>query len=708
MYEEIKIKIVNLLASDGGGLSLDALNISKKTNTSLQDICGALVELEKDLRVRVNKKGRYTLNEYTFGRISIISSGAGFVRCLNGNDMYVKRENLKGAIEGDSVAAELTDNDKNEGKVLKVLVHEKDYEVGQVVSIGDKKYVKLDDRKKQNFLLLPEYGSTNLLPGHKVTIKIGEKLETNIYSGQVIKIIGHINDPGIDILSKAAEFYIDTEFPIEVIEEVSRLPLEVRRSDLEGRRDLRDQTIFTIDGKDSKDFDDAVSIKALDNGHYLLGVHIADVAYYVKEFSEIDKEAYRRGTSCYLADKVIPMLPYELSNGICSLNESVDRLTKSCVMEFDRNGNLVNYDIFNSVINSKKRMTYEKVNDCLENINTDPSYSQFIEPLKTMKELSDILRRKRERNGSTDFNAPEMKSIVNEFGVAIDILKEMRMDSMKIIEDFMIAANETVATHISYMEMPFIYRIHGQPDKEKLEEFIRFIKLMDERLVKFPKNINSKAISQLLNSLKGSPNFEAYSNLLLRCMQKAIYDVNNIGHFGLALDNYTRFTSPIREYPDLLVHRTIDQYCMGDFYCGDEEIQERLKYLTVAARHASVKEQNADKCERAVNRMKAAEYMESRVGETFNGKITTVTEFGFYVDIYNGVEGLVSLGDLNYGFFDKESYTIYSRDARYRMGDLVEVTLDGTSKEDGFINLSLGKKLNGDKRLGKAIAGRNN
>ena len=419
MNEDNKVRILNII--NNAERQLEAIDISKKANVNLTDTCAILIELEKEFKIRITKKHKYTKADFIFGKITVIKSGIGFVKDLNNNEIVINISNLKNAINGDNVVVMLIS--QNEGKVLKILSHEKNYEVGQVIIIDNKKYIKLDDIKKKNILFLVN-DNVSIVEGHKVAVKIGPIVKKNIYKAEEIKIIGHINDPGIDILSKAVMFDIETVFPEEVIKEANSLPNRVLEQDLYNRKDLRNETIFTIDGDDAKDLDDAISIKILPNGNYLLGVHIADVGHYVKENSELDKEAYRRGTSCYLADRVIPQLPPILSNGICSLNENTDRLTKSCVMEFDQKGKLVNYELFDSVINSKKRMTYKKVNDSLENKNFDYLYEPFMQDLKRMQKLSNILRTKREKNGCINFDSKEMKIIVDENGKAIDVIKK--------------------------------------------------------------------------------------------------------------------------------------------------------------------------------------------------------------------------------------------------------------------------------------------
>lgn len=696
MNEDNKNTILNIIVSEDK--PLDIIDIAKKANINIHDTCEILNALEKELKVRITKKNKYTKTDYTFGSLRVMKNGSGYV-----NDIYINKIFLKQALDGDNVVIALFG--KNEGKIIKILSHETKYKVGSVIIIENQKYIKLDDRKKS--ILLFE-NDLNLVEGHKVAVKIGKNIKNNIYKAEEVKIIGHINDPGINILSKAVLFDINTTFPEDVLEEANQVPHYVTKKDLVNRIDLRDKNIFTIDGEDAKDLDDAISIEILPNGNYLLGVHIADVNYYVKENSKLDQEAYQRGTSCYLADRVIPQLPPVLSNGICSLNEKVDRLTKSCIMEFDKKGKLENYQLFDSVINSKKRMTYEKVNDCLNNINEDLSYEPFINDLQNMERLSKILRKTRKNNGSLNFGNKEMKIIVDKQDQVIDVIQKERLDAENLIEDFMIAANTTVATHFNFLDLPFVYRIHGKPEIEKIEEFIRFIKITNEKISKIPQNMHPKVICTLLEELRESDNYEIYANLLLRSMQKAVYDVNNIGHFGLALKDYTHFTSPIRRYPDLLVHRLLDKYTKTNYSYNEEYYEELIKSLKRATRHSTIKEQNADKCERAVNKMKSAEYMEKHIGEIFTGKITSVSENGFYVDIYNGIEGLVKISDLNRAFYDRNSYTIYSNDQNYRIGDLIEVVVDSSIKDLGHINLSITKKLENHKTLGKVIRKKTN
>ena len=455
--------------------------------------------------------------------------------------------------------------------------------------------------------------------------------------------------------------------------------------------DLRDKEIFTIDGDDTKDIDDAISIEKLNNGNYKLGVHIADVSYYVHENSPLDEEAYKRGTSCYLANTVIPMLPHELSNGICSLNPGVDRLAISCVMEINDMGEVVNYDIFESLIKSNIQMTYKKVNSILEDNVIPEGYEPYASSLHMMKELSDILRANKVRKGYIDFEIDEPKIITDDKGEAIDVKLRERGTGEKLIEDFMIAANETVARHITYLEYPFIYRVHGEPNEEKINNFLNFVSLLGYS-VKRPKKITPKSIQELLDSLKETKEYTILSSLLLRSMQKAVYDKNNIGHFGLASKCYTHFTSPIRRYPDTTVHRLLRTYLFNKNINLDT-----LKYwdqkLVPLALHTSERERASIECEREVDDMKMAEYMEKHIGEEFKGIVSGVMSFGMFIELPNKIEGLIRLDDLrgDYYRYDETTFSLVGNKNKrgYRLGDEVTVIVKAASKANHTIDFIL-------------------
>ena len=511
---------------------------------------------------------------------------------------------------------------------------------------------------------------------------------------EVIKIIGHKNDPGTDILSIAYKHNIYEEFGDEVEAELVDIPNEVSEDELKGRRDLTDQVIFTIDGDDTKDIDDAISIKMLDNGNYELGVHIADVSNYVKENTALGDAAYERGTSSYLADTVIPMLPHKLSNGICSLNEGVLRLSMSCVMEIDHKGKIVNYDIFPSYIKSSKRMTYKKVNDIIMRNIVAPDYEQFKDDLLLMNELHLILRKEKNSRGYINFEIDEGKIVQDENGKAIDIIKREREEGEKLIEDFMIAANECVATHIYNMDLPFIYRIHDTPKPEKIDEFMNLVKILGYKLHGNFNDLSPRGIQNILDQLEDKKEFEILCSLLLRSMRKAEYSKDNIGHFGLASKAYTHFTSPIRRYPDLVVHRLLKKYLVEQDM-SMTTIQTLENSLVTIAQHSSEREVAAVDAERDVFDMKMAEYMEDHIGEEYVGMINTITNFGFFVELPNLVEGLVHVQTLKGDYFTyvPELLAMIGKSTKkqYRLGDKIRVKCVAASKEASTVDFEVVK-----------------
>ena len=464
---------------------------------------------------------------------------------------------------------------------------------------------------------------------------------------------------------------------------------------MEGRRDLRGEQIFTIDGDDTKDIDDAISIKRLSNGHYQLGVHIADVSYYVKEGDALDKDAMERGTSVYLVDRVIPMLPHELSNGICSLNPLVDRLAMSCVMEFDGKGKQIDYEIFESVICSKKQMTYKNVNLILEKNIVPEGYENFEESLHTMKELADILRTMKEDRGYIDFEVDEAKILVDENCVPQDVVLRNRGVGENLIEDFMIAANECVATHIYFMNLPFLYRIHEVPKEEKIRSFLNYIQTLGYQVTGNLKENNPKSIQKLIKMLDDKPEFRVLSTLLLRSMQKAVYRAENIGHFGLASKCYTHFTSPIRRYPDTTVHRLLRTYLFQQ-KLDDNTMRHWEEKLVYIGEHSSSRERASIDCEREVEDMKMAEYMEKHIGEEFEGMISSVLSFGMFVELDNLIEGLVPIKDMKDFFvYDEEHMTLTGERShvKYTIGERVVVRVVRASKEEKIIDFEIIRKV---------------
>ena len=682
-------KIIEFLKTEERGFSLE--EICEYLNISSPEDIASIIKILQDLQLKAtvyqSKAKKYMLlvnSHLKTGKFIGNRKGFGFVIVDGEEDTFIAKNNVNGAIDGDTVVLEIFKKGiKPEGRILSIVNRENKLFVGEYYYKDKKGHIKFDDDKISIDVIIEPYKSLNAMDGHKVLIKLGKKIKANTYEGEVVKIIGHKNDPGVDILSIIAKYDFSDTFPDAVMKELDDIPNEIDENDIKNRTDLRNEEIFTIDGDDAKDLDDAVSLKILKNGNYELGVHIADVSYYVKEGSELDKEAYERGTSVYLVDRVLPMLPHKLSNGICSLNGNVDRFAISCVMEIDDKGEVVNYNVFPSVIKSKLRMTYKKVNDILEKNIVDDSYKPFEKTLRNMKKLSDILRENKYRRGYIDFEIPEVKIIVDEKGKPIELSKRVQGTGEKLIEDFMIVANETVATYINNMELPFIYRIHGEPSQEKLNNFVNFVSMLGYKTVGKLKKSSPQSVQNLLNQLRDTLEFPIFSELLLRSMQKAVYSDTNIGHFGLGSDCYTHFTSPIRRYPDTTVHRLLRTYIF-EGKIDNYTIDSMNVKLPVIAEHTSEKEVDAIECEREVDDMKMAEYMEEHIGEVYSGHISGVMNFGIFVELDNLVEGLIKIEDLSDDFYiyDEENYRLIGRrkGKQYRIGDYMKVIVKDASK----------------------------
>ncbi|MCI8548562.1 MAG: ribonuclease R [Bacilli bacterium] len=636
------------------------------------------------------KRGIMRANKKGFGFVDIDD---------NDEDVYISQENMNGAIHDDVVLVDIISK-KNmprlEGKVIRILKRERKTFIGEINFKKDIGYITLDDVKVKLNIEICRENSMHAVDGHKVVVSLLEKLDKHgRYSGEVIEILGHKNDPGVDILSIVRKYNIEVDFPDDVKEQLKLIPSVVSEKDMEGRRDLRGEQIFTIDGDDTKDIDDAISIKRLSNGHYQLGVHIADVSYYVKEGDALDKDAMERGTSVYLVDRVIPMLPHELSNGICSLNPLVDRLAMSCVMEFDGKGKQIDYEIFESVICSKKQMTYKNVNLILEKNIVPEGYENFEESLHTMKELADILRTMKEDRGYIDFEVDEAKILVDENCVPQDVVLRNRGVGENLIEDFMIAANECVATHIYFMNLPFLYRIHEVPKEEKIRSFLNYIQTLGYQVTGNLKENNPKSIQKLIKMLDDKPEFRVLSTLLLRSMQKAVYRAENIGHFGLASKCYTHFTSPIRRYPDTTVHRLLRTYLFQQ-KLDDNTMRHWEEKLVYIGEHSSSRERASIDCEREVEDMKMAEYMEKHIGEEFEGMISSVLSFGMFVELDNLIEGLVPIKDMKDFFvYDEEHMTLTGERShvKYTIGERVVVRVVRASKEEKIIDFEIIRKV---------------
>ena len=695
-------KVLEIISSKNKALTYEEIAL-ELTEEELKDLTKTLIYLEKNLKIRVTNKGKYEKFNDRLKKIGVFAGnkkGFGFV-VVDGSkqDYYVSKENTNGAVDGDEVVIKITNESKREAVVSSINKRNmSSFLVGELYINDDKNFIKLDDDKLKIVVEIPSDKINGAVPGHKVIVKIDNKIEkSNYYYGEVIRILGHKDDPGVDILSIAAKHQINDVFPDEVLEELKNIPSEVLPDELSSRRNLTSEVIFTIDGDDTKDIDDAIGISKLSNGNYLLGVHIADVSHYVKYGSALYEEAFARGTSSYLANTVIPMIPHQLSNGICSLNPDVIRLTISCVMEIDNNGNVVDSDIFESYIKSRKQMTYKNVNKIFEDNVVPSGYDEFKDDLLLMKELADIVRRKKVSKGYIEFDDNEPVIVTDNDGRAIDILKRERAAGEKLIEDFMILANETVASTISYMDLPFIYRVHGNPDEDKIKQFLSLTSLLGYKVNASVKSVTPKTIQSMLNQLRDKKEFSILSSMLLRSMKKAVYDSINIGHFGLASRFYTHFTSPIRRFPDLTVHRLLRTY-LFEKKISNEVVDVFSSELPLIAKQSSERERAAVDCEREVDDMKMAEYMESHIGEVYKGMISTVTNYGIYVMLDNLVEGMVRIEDLagDYYLYDESTYSIVGKRSkkRYMLGDIIDIEVTSVVKEKGLINFKL---VEGDK-----------
>lgn len=670
-----------------------------ETSEELKDLQDVLEELVKDYVVYKTKKDKYILlancPSLKIGKYQANKKGFGFVLLNKEDDLYISGENSNGAIDGDIVLAEVLNKGiKPEGHIIKIIERNLHNLVGEIVSFKKGLGLKLDDERLDLNIKLDKKSLQGCVVGHKVLVKLTKEIGRKKYLGEVIKILGHKDDPGTDILSIAYKYDIEPDFSAETKEELLSLPEEVSPADLIGRRNLTDKMIFTIDGAHTKDIDDAISLEK-DGSNYILGVHIADVSNYVKENTGLGNDAYERGTSNYLANTVIPMLPHQLSNGICSLNEGVIRLTMSCVMTINEKGKVIDYDIFESYIKSSKKMTYEAVNDILMRDIIPDGYEPFADTLKEMNTLAHILRKEKMGRGYIDFNLDEPEIIQDENGKAIDIVRVVREDGEKMIEDFMIAANETVASHIYNMDLPFIYRVHGAPNSDKIDDFTNLLKALGYTLKTRTLDMTPKTMQNVLKELDDKPEFKILSSLLLRSMRKAEYSKENIGHFGLASKAYTHFTSPIRRFPDLTVHRLLKKYLVEkDFSMAT--INYLNNALVSIAQHSSEREVAAQNAERDVDDMKMAEYMESHIGEIYEGVISSVTSFGFFVELPNLIEGLVHVNSLKGDYFNyvPELLSLIGNTTKktYRIGDKVKVKCVGASKERAMIDFEVVKE----------------
>ena len=667
-------------------LSLETLDEYKTLQNNLDELTSEGILYYSD------KKKKYLLLENSHllkGVLDLNEKGFGFIVIGNGSkDVYVNEKNLNGAEDEDTVLFEYINKDVNhpEGRIIKVIKKNLEPIIGELIKDNNDFFVRTSKRKD---IYIPKDYLNGAVEGHIVIV---EPLKEGRRIGKITKIIGHKNDVGVDILSFVYEYNFRPEFPEEVTNELDSIPLFLEDKDIteelsRGRRDLRDKIIFTIDGADTKDIDDAISLEKDEKGNYVLGVHIADVSYYVKEGTEIDKEAYFRGTSVYLVDRVLPMLPHKLSNGICSLNENEDRFAMSCVMTIDNNGNVIHSDIFPSIIKSRKKMTYECVNQILEENIVPNGYEEFSDILLNMFELSKILRKKMVLRGYIEFESDEAKIIVDEKCHPIEIKRRQQRSGEELIENFMIAANETVGSSIFYKNLPGIYRVHDKPNEKRLEEFLKFLSLHGYVVTGKNKIETSKDLQKILEQLEDVPEALVLHDMAIRCQAKAKYTDVNIGHFGLGSKCYSHFTSPIRRYPDLILHRLVKDY---NYNYSERIIEKNREVLPIMSEHCSEREVEAQNCERDVDDMKKAEYMMDHIGDVYDGIISGVQEFGIFVELDNTCEGLIKKENIKGDYFvynpDMLSLVGKRTNKRYMFGDKIKVEVLSADKDKAQID----------------------
>ena len=690
------------------------LQVSKEDREEFRRI---LQELLAEGKLMLTVKGKYMKSngKVLTGTFISNSKGFGFVE-IEGReeDLFIPEDKTNGAFHKDIVEVALLpgrDGKRQEAQVLKIIARGMTTVVGTYErSRENYGFVIPDNTKLAQDVFVPKEHSMGAVSGHKVVVELTDYgMDKHSPQGKVIEILGHVNDPGVDIMSIVRGYELPVEFPEKVMNQAARTAQEVSDADRAGRRDLRDVVMVTIDGEDAKDLDDAVSV-SFDGEKYHLGVHIADVTNYVQENSALDREALKRGTSVYLVDRVIPMLPHALSNGICSLNEGVDRLALSCLMTVDQKGEITDYEICESVINVNKRMSYRVVQELLtEDGLTEKApqpgeedyreYAELLPMFREMETLAGLLREKRRKRGSIDFDFPECKIYLDSEGRPTDIKPYERNTATDIIEDFMLAANETVAQHFYWMELPFVYRVHDVPDADRLQKLASIISNFGYSMKAVcrakskvsSEEIHPKEIQKLLAKIAGTPEEAMISRMALRSMKQAKYSVECTGHFGLACAYYCHFTSPIRRYPDLQIHRIIKEQLRGRM--NEERTAHYRELLPEVAKHSSETERHADEAERETDKLKKVEYMEQHVGESFDGVISGVTGWGLYVELPNTVEGLVHISKLYgdyYYYSEKSSELVGEATGRcFKLGMPVRVNVDGCDRFTRTIDFSL-------------------
>ena len=674
------------------------------------------INLEEILKDENYKIGTFRRKEKGFGFVNIGDDD---------NEIFIGPKHTNKAIDGDKVLIKLLEGcivdskHGREGKIIKILEHNNDTIVGTFKKSKNFGFVVPDDQNISDDIYIPKRKASGIKNNQKVVVKIDKYADSkNKAEGTIVEILGNINEAGVDMLSLIKEYKLPNEFPPAVLEEIANIPEEITENGIKNRVDLRNEEIFTIDGEDAKDLDDAVNVIKNDDGTFTLGVHIADVSYYVKSGSKIDKEAIKRGTSIYMMDRVIPMLPKELSNGICSLNENQDRFTISVIMKIDKKGQVIDSDIFKSVIKTTKRMNYHDVDDLFKYVDIQNSvissndmekeqlnrittveekYKDYISHFLRMRELKNLLKQRRDKNGSLNLDIPESKIILDENGIAIDVKKYDYLESNEVIEQFMLTANETVAEKFYWIQAPFIYRVHETPDLDKIDELNKFLFNLGYKIKGIKKNdkdsVHPKAFSEVLEKVKGKPEEKVVSNLILRTLKVARYESENKGHFGIASKCYCHFTSPIRRYPDLFIHRVISSYLKHDYNINDELKAKYQKEAVQYAESSSEREKIAQKVERDAESIKKAEFMQSKIGKIYIGIISNITQFGMFVELDNTVEGLVRFEDMGneYYIYDEERKTLVGEKKKivYKIGQEVTIKVKNADKLTKKIDFEL-------------------
>jgi len=671
--------------------------------SEFKELVKMLVHLEQKGLVIRSKSNRYGIPE----RMNLIrgkfighAKGFGFVapEAEGMDDIFIPPNEVNSAMNGDIVLVRVSNDslrDRQEGAIVRVCERKTTSIVGMYQDNKGFGFVVPDDKKLPMDIFIGKGNSLNAADGHKVVAEITEwPNDSRSATGMITQILGHKNDPGVDILSIIYKHGIAIEFPEEVIAQANKIPEDVQEADLVNRRDLREELLVTIDGADAKDLDDAISVVKNDNGTYKLSVHISDVSYYVTENTPMGDEAYERSTSVYLTDRVIPMLPHRLSNGICSINPGVDRLTLSCVMTIDQHGKVLEHEIVESVINSKARMTYTDVYKIIEEKDEEllEKYAAVVPMLNDMADLAAIMKNKRIDRGAIDFDFKESKILVDDDGWPTDVIVIERTVSERLIEEFMLVANETVAEHFHWLKVPAIYRIHENPKAEKLQRFFEFLTNFGIVVKGTGNDVHPRALQEIVESIAGLPEEAVISTMLLRSMQQAKYYEENLGHFGLSTDFYTHFTAPIRRYPDLIVHRLIRTYLI-EKDTSPKTIEHWDSVLAEIAQHTSERERRAVEAERDTESLKQAQFMLDKIGQEFDGIVSSVTNFGLFVELENTIEGLVHVSYLTddyYRFDDRQMMMIGEHTGKqFKLGDEVTVKVAAVKPEESAIDFEL-------------------